>query len=259
MKFSYLLVLAALLLAAEAAWTAAAPAPKVVPPLATFTGSVADEAKADDMPVLLTDVFSLRDLWKAWGIADKMPVVDFGKQLVVQTTSRGGVLTMRLTLDDAGNLRVQGESTKDLRPGFRYVVAVVSRDGVKTVNGVPVPLKRLLAPLAEYTGAVAEASLATGAPAFITDAETFGKLWAHWQIADKQPEIDFRTRFVAVSTTVGSHITPNFLLDNAGNLESLGMATMDIRPGFRYIVSVLSRDGIKSLAGKPLPPAAHER
>jgi hypothetical protein len=26
-------------------------------------------------------------------------------------------------------------ATRDLRPGFRYVIAIVSRKGVKTVNG----------------------------------------------------------------------------------------------------------------------------
>jgi hypothetical protein len=30
-------------------------------------------------------------------------------------------------------------ATRDLRPGFRYVIATVSREGVKTVNGKQLP------------------------------------------------------------------------------------------------------------------------
>jgi hypothetical protein len=30
-------------------------------------------------------------------------------------------------------------ATRDLRPGFRYVIATVSRAGVKTVNGKKLP------------------------------------------------------------------------------------------------------------------------
>jgi hypothetical protein len=30
-------------------------------------------------------------------------------------------------------------ATRDLRPGFRYVITTVSREGVKTVNGQTLP------------------------------------------------------------------------------------------------------------------------
>jgi hypothetical protein len=30
-------------------------------------------------------------------------------------------------------------STRDLRPGFRYAIKSVSKEGVKTVNGQPLP------------------------------------------------------------------------------------------------------------------------
>ena len=44
---------------------------------------------------------------------------------------------MRLTatLDENGNLEVLGLATRDLQPGFRYVIAILSRKGVKTING----------------------------------------------------------------------------------------------------------------------------
>jgi len=61
--------------------------------------------------------------------------VDFSKQLVVLISTRGSRLRFGATLDGNGNLQVWGMATRDLRPGFRYVIAVVSREGVKTVNG----------------------------------------------------------------------------------------------------------------------------
>ena len=42
-------------------------------------------------------------------------------------------------LDDKGNLDVLGFGTRDIRPGFRYVLGIVSREGVKTVNKKDLP------------------------------------------------------------------------------------------------------------------------
>ena len=67
-----------------------------------------------------------------------MPDIDFTKQIVLVSTSRGSKLELMARLDD-GNLEVIGFGTKDLRPGFRYVLATVSLEGVKTVNKKPLP------------------------------------------------------------------------------------------------------------------------
>jgi hypothetical protein len=42
-------------------------------------------------------------------------------------------------LDDQGNLQVLGNATTDSAPGFRYVIATVPREGVKTVDGKELP------------------------------------------------------------------------------------------------------------------------
>jgi hypothetical protein len=36
---------------------------------------------------------------------------------------------------DKGDLQALAIATRDLRPGFRYAVLVVPREGVKTING----------------------------------------------------------------------------------------------------------------------------
>jgi hypothetical protein len=98
-----------------------------------------DLLKAAPKDGYLANAKDFAQLWKAWNVGEKVPEVDFQKSLVVVATSRGSKLRVLARLDDKGDLRVGGLGTRDLRPGFRYEIAVVSRDGVKTVNGKEVP------------------------------------------------------------------------------------------------------------------------
>ena len=68
-----------------------------------------------------------------------MPKVDFDKEIVIVSTTRGSQLRLSAQLEDNGNLQILGIATRDLRPGFRYVMGTVSREGVKTVNKKELP------------------------------------------------------------------------------------------------------------------------
>ena len=100
-----------------------------------WKGSVADADLAKDAPEYVADAMSLEKLWKKWGVEGKAPEVDFKKEIVIVSTTVGSRLSLSAKLDDKGNLEVLGLATRDLAPGFRYVIATVSREGVKTVNG----------------------------------------------------------------------------------------------------------------------------
>ena len=100
-----------------------------------WSGSVNDADLAKDAPEVISDAKALAKLWKSWNLAGKSPEVDFDKELVVVTTTAGSKLNLIANLDDKGNLRVIGQATRDFGPGFRYVIATISREGVKTVNG----------------------------------------------------------------------------------------------------------------------------
>ena len=128
-------------LAAVVLFTSDALAQKTaVKPSKEWTGSVDDEALEKDAPACVTSAKGLEKLWKAWKIADKVPEVDFTKEIVILTTTRGSKLRLGAALDDKkGDLMVGGLGTQDLRPGFRYVIAAVSKEGVKTVNGKELP------------------------------------------------------------------------------------------------------------------------
>jgi hypothetical protein len=137
-RLTCLLGLAALALAAAHA-PADGPQRKQLKPSKEFTGSVADEGLMKQAPSVITSAKELEALWKSWGLESKAPEVDFTKDLVVSAVTRGSRLRLMANLEDGGNLQVGGLSTRDLRPGFRYVLAVVSREGVKKVNGKALP------------------------------------------------------------------------------------------------------------------------
>jgi hypothetical protein len=103
-----------------------------------WSGSVEDEKAIK--PECLTSAKGLEAVWKAWKHKGDVPEVDFTKSMVVAVYSVGSKLTMaRATLDGNGDLTVLGVGSRDIRPGFRYVLGVVSREGVKTVNKKDLP------------------------------------------------------------------------------------------------------------------------
>ena len=104
-----------------------------------WKGSVADETQQKDAPEVITNTEVLEKLWKAWKIEGKTPKVDFTKEIVVVGTGGGSKLSLNARLDDKGNLELLGLATADAVPGFRYVLATVSREGIKTVNKKELP------------------------------------------------------------------------------------------------------------------------
>jgi hypothetical protein len=104
-----------------------------------WSGSVADEKLAKDAPEVIADAKAFEKLWKAWKVGDKVPEVDFTKEIVIVSTTSGSKISLKPSLDDKGNLSVLGMATADFGPGFRYVIATVSREGVKKVNGKDLP------------------------------------------------------------------------------------------------------------------------
>ncbi|MCS7046545.1 MAG: hypothetical protein NZO58_09340 [Gemmataceae bacterium] len=103
-----------------------------------YKGSVEDESAPK--PEVITNSKSLEMVWKAWKAAGDVPKVDFTKNLIVVAYSPGSILDIsRVTLDEGGNLTVLAFGSRDLRPGFRYVLGVVARQGVKSVNKKPLP------------------------------------------------------------------------------------------------------------------------
>ena len=123
-----------------AAGVAAAP-PKPLKATNTWMGSIDDEKLAKDMPEngVITNAKDFEKLVKAWKVADKVPEVNFDKEIVLVARTEGSKLTLNASLDEKGDLKALGLATRDLLPGFRYVIISVPREGVKTVNGKDLP------------------------------------------------------------------------------------------------------------------------
>jgi hypothetical protein len=140
-RLTFVALLAALVLSMVAVPEASAQKKKIEV-TKKWDGSVEDENLMKDAPQAIVSQKGLDAVWKSWKIAGDAPKVDFTKDIVVGVYSRGSKLNLPgANLDDKGNLEVLGFGTRDTRTGFRYVLGVVSKDGVKTVNGKELPKK----------------------------------------------------------------------------------------------------------------------
>src|SRR5262249_14012655 len=89
------------------------------------------------------------------------------------------------------------------------------------------------------------------AKGYITEAKAFKQLWDDWKLVEKMPEIDFKKDVVIVETTRGSNLRVAAMkLTDKGDLRVLAMPTLDMRPGFRYAVLIVPREGVKTINGK---------
>lgn len=132
-------VLTGLLVSSLASTDALAEKKKVLITM-TWSGSVADRELQKDAPVCITSYKGLEKVWKAWQIKGKAPKLDFSEIIVVAAYTSGSRLSFtEPTLDEKGNLEVLAFATRDLRPGFRYILGTVSKAGVVTVNGKKLP------------------------------------------------------------------------------------------------------------------------
>ena len=103
--------------------------------LKEWRGDNPNEALSKDTPKYIVNSKDLEKLWKTWDIKEKLPEIDFSKELLLIETTRGSRLNLKATLDEKGNIQALGLATRDLRPGFRYVMITVSKTGVKSING----------------------------------------------------------------------------------------------------------------------------
>lgn len=105
----------------------------------TWKGSVADENLLKEKPASIHNTIELQKLFKAWKLPEQPPEIDFDKKLVVVFTTRGSLLQPIITLDDQRNLTMGGLASRDFGQGFRYVLAQIPRDGIKSIHGKPLP------------------------------------------------------------------------------------------------------------------------
>src|SRR5437868_14787307 len=70
-----------------------------------WMGSVADAKREKDAPNLITNAKDFEKMWKSWKVGDKVPDIDFTKEIVVVATTVGSKLNLTCSLDDKGDLK----------------------------------------------------------------------------------------------------------------------------------------------------------
>lgn len=121
--------------------TARAEDEKRVVPNRNWVGVVNNEKLKAEGPkgVLITDQKTFAKAWKAWRPDEKVPDVDFKKELVVVTYAGGpnrpGIAA---TVKD-GTLRIMARQTLIGGDGFGYSLATFDRKGITHVGTEKVP------------------------------------------------------------------------------------------------------------------------
>ena len=112
---------------------------------------------------------------------------------------------------------------------------------------------REIQPLKEWRGRI-ETSLQQAAldQGYVTNQAELDRLWAAWRIDGDKPGVDFKTQLVLVRTCNCSIISIAPLLDDRGDLNIQVTVTKDITPDAAYVMVLIPRQGIRTVAGKPL-------
>jgi hypothetical protein len=104
-----------------------------------WQGSVETGEAPKNLPVAIVNAVDFAAIWKKCGRTDALPTIDWAKRFAVCQTTSGSRLNLGAQLDASGDAKILGMATMDFHPGFRYVIAVFPREGVKSVNGVKLP------------------------------------------------------------------------------------------------------------------------
>ena len=76
--------------------------------------------------------------WKELGLTESPGEVDFQKEFALFATTRGSRVGFRCRDEGEGKLNVSAMSTRDIRPGLRYLIGVFLKKDWKEVNGAPI-------------------------------------------------------------------------------------------------------------------------
>jgi len=108
-------------------------------PSHSWSTIVKDEALAKKAPEngVVTEAKTFEALWKAYMGDEKLPKIDFAKNLVVVSLAGGPnrPQVVSANLSEDGNLEVLAVASKLGGPGFGVAFSVFPKAGVKKVNG----------------------------------------------------------------------------------------------------------------------------
>jgi hypothetical protein len=113
-----------------------------VVPLNKYSGVIRQDPLKQLAPAagVVVNPQKLAELWQAWSVDAKLPQVDFQTHMVLVDTVPGPNRSFSGPLKlENGDLTYSVASTRMGGPGFGYLMMIVPRKDIKTVNGKPVP------------------------------------------------------------------------------------------------------------------------
>ena len=102
--------------------------------LREFFGEAGAGLEKGPTPGVITDGVEYEKIWRGLGLTEEPGAVDFAKEVVVVSTTRGSRITFRLRDEGEGRLQVMSISTRDIRLGLRFGFCVLPRSGWKQIN-----------------------------------------------------------------------------------------------------------------------------
>ncbi len=103
-------------------------------PLREFFGEAGAGLENGPTPGVIIDGVEYEKIWRGLGLTEEPGAVDFAKEVVVVSTTRGSRITFRLRDEGEGRLQVMSISTRDIRPGLRFAFCVLPRSVWKQIN-----------------------------------------------------------------------------------------------------------------------------
>lgn len=110
---------------------------KKVEPVKVWAGLL-DEKKLTELAPAkgyVTSEAALKKVWETWRPGEKLPEVDFTKQVVLVNLCGMYPPKYELKVTAEGDLKVVVIPLVPPRRGYGYGIAVVERSGLKTING----------------------------------------------------------------------------------------------------------------------------
>lgn len=123
-------------------WTLPEGEPATIDRPTSWDGRI-DSSLARHAPSLgyITNAKEFATLWTKWNGDSPTPKIDFDKYIVLAAASQSSSLQLIPELSSKGDLTVKTIATADLTSDHRYVITLVAAQGVKAVNGRPIPTK----------------------------------------------------------------------------------------------------------------------
>lgn len=118
--------------------------PKPVKPEKSWGGLMKIELR-NEAPRCIADKDAWAKFWKVHRGEENLPEVDFKKELILVVVNKDpNDISIRLEVDDKGDLTVDRESTKVkfMNPTTcAYEIALIKLGGIKSVGGIPITNK----------------------------------------------------------------------------------------------------------------------